>query len=269
MNVHQEIRTLNTATGLIESMVNYGICCLPEDKTEVAKTVLPKNYIAKKYFFILLLELFSTVNKEMIPGKNKGDSLVDILQKISTDPLLNNDKKMTESLNKATTEILEWLDTEFNYDIYSANISKEITITLSRREALYLIGNRCKHTLTRSNGILRKLVNIYKKTGLKIGPATEILLLEDIDNWLFDDFGGYHFTKLCELCSNLYHSINNYVGNEVRSRMIRKNDMMYSYKVPESLTRDDEIFEFYELLNRFRSPWIHKIRTWEHLLEKY
>ena len=250
-------------------MVNYEICSLPEDKTEVAKTVLPQSYIAKKYFFILLLELFSTVNKEMIPEKDKGDSLVDILQKISIAPLLNEDKKLTESLNKETTAIIEWLATEFKYDIYSANIAKEITITLSRKEALYLIGNRCKHTLTRSNVILRKLVNIYKKSGLKIDPGTEILLLEDIDTWLFDDFGGYHFTKLCELCSNLYHSINDYVGNEVRSRIRRNGDIMYSYKVPDTLTRYDEIFEFYELLNRFRSPWVHRIRTWEALLEKY
>jgi len=135
MNIQQEIRTLNTTTDLIESMVNYEICCLPEDKSKVAKTVLPQTHTAKKYFFILLLELFSTVNNEMIPEKNKGDSLIDILRKISIEPQLNNDKNLTESLNNSTTEIIEWLETEFQYDIYSANIAKEITITLSRKQA--------------------------------------------------------------------------------------------------------------------------------------
>jgi len=127
---------------------------------KLLKTILPQNYVAKKYFFILLLELFSVVNKEMIPVTDQGDSLIDILKEISINPLLNSDKELTVGLNKTTTEFLEWLETEFEYDIYSANISKEITIYLSRRDALYLIGNRCKHTLVRSNIILKKLVNI-------------------------------------------------------------------------------------------------------------
>lgn len=269
MNLQQEIRALNAAADLIENIVNYAVCSLPEDKKEVAKTVLPKDHIAKKYFFILLLELIAGVNKEMIPSKEDGDSLIDILNKIALAPQLNIDTKLTDSLNKSTSAFNAWLDTEFQYDIYSANIAKEITITLSRRDALYLIGNRCKHTLTRSNVILKKLVNIYKRSGVDVDPASEILLLEDIDTWLLDDFGGYHFTKLCELCSNLYYSIYAYIGNEVTTRIRRKGDIMYSFIVPDALAREDEVFEFYELLNRFRSPWIPRILTWDALLEKY
>ncbi len=269
MKIQQEIRTLNTTTDLIENMVNHEICCFPEGKDEIAKTVLPQNYTSKKYFYVLLLEIFSTVNKEMIPEKDTGDSLIDILKKISLDPKLNSNTDLTNSLNEAATAMTEWLETEFQYDIYSANIAQEITITLSRKEALYLIGNRCKHTLTRSNVILKKLVNIYKKSGVTIDIGTEILLLEDIDTWLLDDFGGYHFTKLCELCSNIYHAINIYVGHEVNSRIRQEGDVMYSYVVPDTLTHGDERFEFYELLNRFRSPWVPKIQTWDALLEKY
>ena len=107
------------------------------------------------------------------------------------------------------------------------------------------------------------------KSGVNIEPSSEILLLEDIDTWLLDDFGGYHFTKLCELCSNIYQSIYNYIGPEVKSRLRRQGDVMYTFEVPELLTCEDEVFEFYELLNRFRSPWIPRINTWEALLEKY
>jgi hypothetical protein len=95
MNLHQEIRVLDTVTGLIGSMVNYEICCLPEDKKAIAKTILPQNHIAKKYFFILFLELFSDVNKEMIPFTDKGESLINILNKISKNPILNRNKNLT------------------------------------------------------------------------------------------------------------------------------------------------------------------------------
>ncbi|MEE9165119.1 MAG: hypothetical protein V3U15_02530 [Nitrospinota bacterium] len=269
MNLNQEIRSLNSTTDLIENIVNHEVCCFPEDRGEIVKTVLPKDEISKKYFFILLLEIIAGVNKELIPNKEDGNNLIDILNKIACNPNLNEDTNLTKSLIKSTNEFSAWLSTEFEYDIYSANIGQEITINLSRKDVLYLIGNRCKHTLPRSNAILKKLVRIYIKSGVKIDPSNEILLLEDIDTWLLDDFGGYHFTKLCELCSNIYYSIYDYIGPEIKSRLRRQGDIMYSFQVPESLTREDEVFEFYELLNRFRSPWIPRINTWEALLKKY
>ena len=217
------------------------------------KTVLPNDHISKRYFFILLLEIIAGVHKEMIPNKRDGDSLIDILNGISCDPKLNKETNSTKSLKESTNEFNTWLKTEFEYDIYSANIRQEITIKLSRKDALYLIGNRCKHTLSRSNSILKKLVGIYKKSGVNIEPSNEILLLEDIDTWLLDDFGGYHFTKLCELCSNIYYSIHEYISPVIKLRLQQQDDIMYSFKVPDTRTREDEGFGFYELLNRVRS----------------
>lgn len=50
MNIQQEVRVLNSSVELITSYVNYGVCCFPEDKTELVRTVLPQNSASKKYF---------------------------------------------------------------------------------------------------------------------------------------------------------------------------------------------------------------------------
>jgi len=94
------------------------------------------------------------------------------------------------------------------------------------------------------------------------------MILEDIDNWLLDDFGGYHFTKLCELSSEVHHGIMQYIGPVRRQRLEQIDEVRYAYKIPPSLTEEESKFEFYELLNRARSPWMPTIKTWKSLEEE-
>jgi len=69
MDIQQEIRVLNASVELITNYVNYAICCFPEDQAKLVKTILPKDSTAKKYFYILLLEVIAGVNKEIIPAR--------------------------------------------------------------------------------------------------------------------------------------------------------------------------------------------------------
>jgi hypothetical protein len=267
MDIKQEVRILNASAELIESYVNYSVCCFPEDRTKIVTTVLPQDHIAKKYFFILLLEVFEGVHKEMIPSKNNGDGLLNLLHGIATSPELG-ESSGTHRLLLATENFISWLNHEFECEIYSANIGKEIRIKLTRKKAIYLIGNRCKHSLLRSNSILNKMIKIYKNSGVELDTGTELMILEDIDNWLLDDFGGYHFTKLCELSSEVHHGIMQYIGPVRRQRLEQIDEVRYAYKIPPSLTEEESKFEFYELLNRARSPWMPTIKTWKSLEEE-
>jgi hypothetical protein len=231
--------------------------------------VLPQDSTAKKYFFILLLEVIAGVNKEILPGRNNGDNLLRLLHRISISPQLGCDLESTTALKKSVEEFETWLTHEFEYEIYSANIGKELKIKLSRKDAIYLIGNRCKHSLFRSNAILEKIVKIYKNSGVVLDSGTEILILEDIDNWLFDDFGGYHFTKLCELSTNVYYGIVQYIRPIYVKCLVRAGEIGYSYKMPDELTEDESKFEYYELLNRTRSPFLPIIETCKSLEGRY
>jgi hypothetical protein len=269
MDIQQEIRVLNSSIELITSYVNYAICCFPEDRTKLVTSVLPKDSTAKKYFYILLLEVIAGVNKEIIPGKNDGENLLGLLKRISASPQLDGASKSIEPLRKSAETFEKWLNQEFEYEIYSANIEKKLKICLSRKDALYLIGNRCKHSLLRSNSILNKLLKIYKDSGAKIDPGTEVTILEDIDNWLFDDFGGYHFTKLCELSVKTYYGIVQYVRPVYEKCLVKEGDVIYSYTIPEEVTKEESKFEYYDLLNRVRSPYLPAIETSEYLKGRY
>lgn len=259
--ISQEVRILNCATELIENSVNYLICNFGENRNGFVTGVLPKDIIEKRYFFILLLEMFSPVNPEMIPGMSNDDNLLTLLQKISQRPCLNTKQSDIERLNRRASEFVTWLHHEFDYSIYSPGIGKTLTVHISRRDILYLVGNRCKHTLVRSNVVLKRLTKKYREGGIDVPVDEETLVLTDIDNWFFDDFCGYHFTKLCELCSNLYHSIIEYVRPAYVKTSRFKDGMRVGYEVPSGLSRSDYISEFYSLMHKVGNPWIPVIET--------
>lgn len=268
MDIQQEIRILNATLELVTNYVNYSICCFPKDRHKIVETVLPQDTTSKKYFYILLLEVISGVNKEIIPSKEDGDNILKVLYRISQNPRLDPKGDAAE-LGAAAQEFQDWLSHEFEYDIYSANIGKNLRIKLSRKDALYLIGNRCKHALTRSNAILKKITNIYNQSGAGLDPGSEVVILEDIDTWLFDDFGGYHFTKLCELSVNLYYGVIRYVLPTYEKSLVKEDNVIYSYLIPSGVEEEESKFEFYELLNRVRSPFLPVIKTWANLLDRY
>jgi hypothetical protein len=269
MKITQEVRVLNTSIKLITEYVNYSLCSFPEDRNKIVKTVLPQDNTAKKLFFILLLEMTSSVNIQLIPEKANGDNLLDLLQKITESPILNQELSNVKLLKESVNEFKSWIDSEFEIDIYSANISKEFKIKLLRKDAIYLIGNRCKHAITRSNVIIEKLKRIYNKSGFNLEVGTELLILEDIDNALFDDFAGYHFTKICELSANIYFGIVDYVFPIYKQSVIKIDNIRYSYSIPSDLNQEESKYEFYELLNQVRSPFLPVINTCKSLQNKY
>lgn len=267
LHMKEEVRILNASAGLIENYVNCRVCCFPEDREKIINTVLPQNGIAKEYFYILLLEMISPVNIEMIENKNNGDSLVTLLKTITVSPKLGSVSDIVR-LSSAVNKLISWLDYEFEYPIYSNNLGREIKVKFKNEEIIYLIGNRYKHSIVRLNKVRNKMVAIYKKSGVELNIEEELLILGDIETWLFDDFGGYCFTKPCELSSEIYHGIMEYIKpiKETRIRYPEPSDkIFYEYTIPVEPTEKESKFEFYELLNRTRNIWMPRIKTWESL----
>ena len=265
----QEVRVLNCVAELIENSVNHLVCCFSEDRGGFVNWVSPKGIIEQNYFFILLLEIFSPVNPNMIPGKEKNDNLLTLIQKISKEPCLHTNQNNSSRMGRRASEFLDWLNQEFDIPIYSAEIGKNINLNISRKDALYLVGNRCKHTLVRSDAISEKLARKYRDSGITVSVEEETLLLQDIDDWFFDDFCIYHFTKICELYSNLYYSIIVYVRPVYESSSIFKDGVQTVFKIPSELTRPDYSAEFRSLINKVRNTWIPLIQTSETLIPHY
>lgn len=269
MTLEDEIRVLNVSVDLVSSYVNYTTCCLPEERTTMVTSILPSNSPAKRYFFILLLEMISSVHDRVISDKNPGDTLLSLLVRISENPKLDPESMHISALGRAAKQFQDWLDYEFAEPVYSANIDREFCLRMRRDEALYLIGNRCKHTLTRSSTLIKRLLGAYGNSGVDLTPDDGVLVLEDIDDWLYEDFGGYHFTKLCELSVGVYHEIVNYVEPVHKRALVRKDNNRYSYALPSEIDSVAAQFEFYELLNRANRPFLPAISTSRHLEGRY
>lgn len=268
-NFSKEIRVMNCVAELIESSLSNVVCCFGKENEGLVSAVWPKGMIEKNYFFILFLELFSSVNAEMVPGSNKDNNLLTLLRKISEKPCLNTMRNDVNRLHRRASEFLDWLDRRFDYCIYSQEIGKHVTINISRREAFYLVGNRCKHTLVRSNNVLKKLVKKYREAGINLLNDEEAFVLEDIDHWFIEDFCAYHFTKLCELESNLYHSIIEYM-RPIHMKAVRfKKGMPIRYEIPNKLERSDIRSEYCNLMNKVNKTRIPFIKTPEILEGQY
>lgn len=261
LDLQHEVRALNAAAELIESTVNHLICCFGKSADGLVTDVMPKGLIEKRYFFVLLLEMLAGVNKELIPCKNDGDNLLTIILRITENPQLSKDAENVSRLATRSQEFLGWLAQEFICDLYSKNLSKNIHVMISQKDVLYLVGNYCKHSLIRSNVIMQKLVQKYRDSGIEMTKGEETLVLEDIEHWFLDGFCGRHFTKICELCSNLYHAIIEYVRPEYQAQTNRGSGVVRPYDIPSTLTRSDYISEFCDLLSRVKDPWVPFIQS--------
>lgn len=82
---------------------------------------------------------------------------------------------------------------------------------------------------------MRRLSKKYRESGIEVTEGEETLVLNDIDSWFIDDFCLYHFTKICELCSNLYHAIVEYLRPEYEVRLRCRDTIGYSYDIPAAL----------------------------------
>ena len=272
IDLSQEVRILNVTTELLESAVNGAICQFYTNDNAVVSEVQPRDQIAQKYFYVLLLELFHTnnISTRFVPAASKEDSLLTLIRRVTDNPLLSGRTQNVTRLSERSQQFLDWLNCEFSHELYSAKVGKVLPIKMRRADALYLIGNRCKHALTRSNSITRKLVQAYRSSGTVISEDEEVLVLEDIDSWFLANFGGYHFTKICELCSNLYHAIIEYVRPEHVSRGKRGPDgVVRSYDPPSSLTGSAHRVEFHDLLQKVGTPRLPIIETTSYLTLRY
>ena len=182
IDLSQEIRVLNTTAELIENSVNRLLCSFYPNESNVVIEVKPKDIIEKRYFFILLLEIISPVNSEMIRGKKKNDNLLTILSRICENPILSDVKDNTKLLSSSCQDFIDWLWHDILYTIYSSKLDKDVNLMISRNDILYLVGNRSKHTLVRSNRIIKKLAKKYAESGVETENGADTLILEDIDN---------------------------------------------------------------------------------------
>ena len=247
MNNHElEAVVLSTCLDIIEDLLSNEIVTYYKDINGIITETKPRDYLQKRLFSIIILELTTGIDNSIIGRSNI--SPIEYLKFIGQEPLLGNRTKGKKILSRAIS-FDKWLKKEFNYRIYSS-MGKHVRFNMSREDMLYYCGNRKKHSILGLGRAAKKLKAIYENRGILVSGNEYINILNDIENWLYDDVFSYHFTKICELLNNIYNAIIEYSIPIYKKSFIKLDNLKYKYDIPteiqDNLARD----HYYNLLNR-------------------
>jgi hypothetical protein len=249
-----EAIVLSTCLDIIEDLLSRSIVTFYPDPNGVISEVKPHNSLEKRLFSILLVDLITPLDNRVI-GK-PVPSTIEYLKLIGQSPLLGNRTNGKRILSTAVA-FDRWLKKEFTYRIDSA-LGKKFKLTVSRRDMIRCCGNKKKHSVLKLGIIANQLKAIYEKHGQTLAANEHLAILDDIENWFYDDALSYHFTTICEHLNNIYSSIIRYIEPIYKKRFIMLDDVRYKYSMPVGMQDAFAQYHYYSLLNRI---WHRKNET--------
>jgi hypothetical protein len=266
--IEEEVIILNCVLEATQDLLSGWLITPLPPKDGVIIQIAPKDMLEKRLFAILLLDLISPLDTGLFPGAHK--TAVEKLMDIGLNPQVGG-KQLGKRVSKAAKAFQVWLDKEFEYD-FDSSVQKRIQVKFTRHEVLKFCGNYKKHFGYRLGAVLQKMSKIYTKAGVQISGDESLVLLEDIENWLYEDVFAYHFTKICEHLSEINNSILAYLAAVHKKRFKQIDDTFYKFSMPRSIKSRIGRSQFYQLLNRIRSRHRHTepvIKTDKYLSLRY
>lgn len=230
--------------------------------------VKPKDYLEKRLFSIILLEMISPLDNSLFKGKQK--TALEYLIEIGQSPKIGG-KRGSKRIEKVASSFLQWLEKEFDYD-FDSTVGKRVHVKFTRKDVLYFCGNQNKHFGFKLGAVVRRITDIYSKSGISISGIESLKLLEDVQTWLYDDVFAYHFTKIFEYIAELNNAIEGYLAPVYRKRFKDIDGTLYRYSMPRKIKSEFGKSQYYELLNKVRSGHNRqqvKVKTLDWLEKRY
>lgn len=265
----KEILILNSVLDAASDLMSALLITAYKNAQGFVTEVKPKDYLEKRLFSIILLEMISPLDNTLFKGKQK--TALEYLIEIGQSPMLGG-KRGGKRIAKVASNFLQWLDKEFNYE-FDSTVGKRVHVKFTRKEVIYFCGNQNKHFGFRLGAVVRKMTDIYTKSGISVSSGIEPLkLLEDVQTWLYDDVFAYHFTKICEYIAAVDAAIMEYLAPVYRKRFKNIGGTFYRYVLPRKIKSEFSKNQYYELLNKFRNKNAieqMKFKTQDWLEKKY
>lgn len=265
----KEILILNSVLDAVSDLMSASLITAYKDTQGFITEVKPKDFLEKRLFSIILLEMISPLDNSLFKGKRK--TALEYLIEIGQSPILGG-KRGGKHIAKVASSFHQWLDTEFDYE-FDSTVGKRVRVKFTRKEVIYFCGNQNKHFGFRLGAVVRKMTDIYTKSGITISSGIEPLkLLEDVQTWLYDDVFAYHFTKICEYAGAVNSAIMEYLEPIYHKRYKSIDGIVYRYVIPRKIKSEFGKSLYYELLNKVRSGQnrqLLKFKTLDSLQERY
>lgn len=256
----QEVYILLSAIEIIDSIINKSVLKISLDKENKA-TIVPKNFIAEKYFFIFVNDFFSRTG-DIVPKESKS-----IFELLMTNICEKHLMSSTEyrPLTTVVKDLETWYSSTITYkNFYFSDFNIEIPLTVSRKDSINILSNMSKHNLTRLDAVRKIIAQILRNSHSNNINA----ILQDNSNlitasrnfynqfmsesscYLVDLLIGlaFYLNKIrLEIYNYLYETyINNYI--KISSDSLKR----YKFNRPEGLS-DVGYAYYWELMNWRRS----------------
>ena len=266
--IETEVIFLRAIKELIDNMVNYEVIKLIGDDPH--SEIRFNSTTHKKYFNIILLDFLSCSDKKVLGAQL---SYLNALQEICKSPNFDKNNSI-KNLTTSTKKFTEWLEKEVVVNkIWLPSIDLEIDLSIKRIEFIKICGNISKHNFSRLSGVVRDLIEIFKRNKITLKDENALLILGEFYEWFHDDIFSYHSSAIAEFLNNLRWGIYEYLHYEYQQSIVYEDTdrpPKYRYTYPEKINNDFAKNCYWDLMNEAREkPYMKKFQVTRYLKMRY
>lgn len=253
--VETELIGLWVACGSLDLMINHALLKLVGDRS--AREVRFETSTHQQLFNILLLDFLEKVDATLT---GEQGSCLDLLDGASRTASFDENGSV-EFLKKPVDDLRAWLDAEITVSTWLPSIAQQLDLKIQRQESIYICGNISKHNLARLTGAAKRLDEILRRHGVKVGCVKALPVLDDFYVRFHEDIFEYHCTVITELLNNIRWGIHDYLSPEyVRAKVQDASDpVKYSPRYPDFVSDDFAKYCYWNLMNTVgRKPYMER-----------
>jgi len=279
--IEREVIILNTAWGMIDDMVNWGMFVKSEGTEQTSRMFHTSQH--RRLFAILLGDFLSQVQAfrgDPVPlgllappsnARPADRTFLLHLRQVCERPQLGTD---VGELNVAVERFAAWLEKEFDAPGVNLSVIEVVAdLHMNRFTYIKMCGDIAKHSLPRLEANVKRLAGVLKASGHLVKEEDAYRALDDFFTWFHDDIFIYHVSEIAECLNNIRWAIFEYLRGEFFKSWHRPEDgyeLLYRYRIPESCVDTIACGMYWDLMNRVRArPWMARFTIDDALKWRY
>jgi hypothetical protein len=258
--IEQEARDLCIAAEALDSFVNYGLLKVRDvlDYPGEAQ-VWFHGQPHQELFFIRALD-------SCRGGESRG-SLLDLVVAAGETRAFEIDGS-ADRMRRWAQELRDWLHSTADVQMWLPALDANVSVALSRRDLLNILGNRVKHHVGRLSSVADSLVKALGRAGHLVVASQVILALDEVREHLQHNYFSYYATWLIERVNKVRCGIHYYLRPTYEAALYQRAspEGAYGYRFPPDLNDDVAREWFWRLMNGVRSkPIVREFEALRHL----
>ena len=280
-DLEQEVIVLNTAWGMIDSMVNWSIFVRPPNLPPT--NLMFESDENSRLFVILLGDFLSQVASKrkthalvlsQPPSNAKSSDLTFLyhLRQVAIRPRLGAD---ASTLSASIEKFSSWLERILLIkDVHLSSINVVATLNTTAYRYLKMCGDIAKHNLARLTVNVGYLQNLLKAASYDASEQEACMAMDDFFEKFHTDVFIYQSSYIAELLNDIRLQIFDYLAPEYERSWYRidndLHDRCYGFKTPSDIEQPIARAMYWDLMNRVRKkPIMGKFVVPEVLKQRY